>query len=114
MAAGTDGEGMIPEGDIDGRSIADVGPDDLGGYTQCHFFAGFGGWAYALRLAGVPDLGCWTGSCPCRPFSGAGKKLGTEDERHLWPEFLRLIAERRPRLVFGEQVEAPFVKALIG
>ncbi len=98
-------KGSIPEGDIDERSIADVGPDDLKRYTQCHFFAGIGGWAYALRLAGVPDLGCWTGSCPCQPFSAAGKKRGTEDERHLWPEFLRLIAERRPRLVFGEQVE---------
>lgn len=99
-------KGMIPEGDIDERSIVDVKPDDLGGYTQCHFFAGIGGWAYALRLAGVPDLGCWTGSCPCQPFSAAGKRRGTDDERHLWPDFLRLIAERRPRLVFGEQVEA--------
>jgi DNA (cytosine-5)-methyltransferase 1 len=98
--------GSIPEGDIDERSIADVGPDDLKRYTQCHFFAGIGGWAYALRLAGVPDLECWTGSCPCGPFSGAGKRRGMEDERHLWPEFLRLIAERRPQLVVGEQVEA--------
>ena len=98
--------GLIPEGDIDGRSIADVEPDDLGGYAQCHFFAGIGGWAYALLLAGVQDLECWTGSCPCQPFSAAGKKRGTEDERHLWPEFLRLIAERRPQLVVGEQVEA--------
>lgn len=96
--------GLIPRGDIDERSIADVGPDDLKRYTQCHFFAGIGGWAYALRLAGVPDLECWTGSCPCQPFSGAGKKRGTKDERHLWPEFLRLIAERRPQLVVGEQV----------
>jgi hypothetical protein len=28
---------------------------DLAGYVQCHFFAGIGGWSYALRLAGVPD-----------------------------------------------------------
>jgi DNA (cytosine-5)-methyltransferase 1 len=99
-------KGSIPEGDIDERSIADVGPDDLKRYTQCHFFAGIGGWPLALRLAGVQDLECWTGSCPCQPFSAAGKKRGTEDERHLWPEFLRLIAERRPQLVVGEQVEA--------
>jgi DNA (cytosine-5)-methyltransferase 1 len=98
-------KGSIPEGDIDERSIADVGPDDLKRYTQCHFFAGIGGWAYALRLAGMQDLECWTGSCPCQPFSAAGKKRGTEDERHLWPEFLRLIAERRPPVVLGEQVE---------
>jgi DNA (cytosine-5)-methyltransferase 1 len=99
-------KGMIPEGEIDERSIADVQADDLGGYAQCHFFAGIGGWAHALRLAGVQDLECWTGSCPCQPFSAAGKKRGTEDERHLWPEFRRLIAERRPQLVVGEQVEA--------
>ncbi len=98
--------GSIPEGDIDERSIADVQPEDLKRYTQCHFFAGIGGWPLALRLAGVQDLECWTGSCPCQPFSAAGKKRGTEDERHLWPEFLRLIAERRPQLVVGEQVEA--------
>jgi DNA (cytosine-5)-methyltransferase 1 len=99
-------KGSIPEGDIDERSIADVGPDDLKRYTQCHFFAGIGGWPLALRLAGVRDLECWTGSCPCQPFSAAGKKRGTKDERHLWPQFLRLIAERRPQLVIGEQVEA--------
>ena len=98
--------GSIPEGDIDERSIADVGPDDLKRYTQCHFFAGIGGWPLALRLAGAQDLECWTGSCPCQPFSAAGKKRGTEDERHLWPQFRRLIAERRPQLVVGEQVEA--------
>ena len=99
-------KGLIPKGAIDERSIAAVQPEDLSEYTQCHFFAGIGGWAYALRLAGVPDLECWTGSCPCQPFSGAGKKLGMEDDRHLWPEFFRLIAERRPQLVVGEQVEA--------
>ncbi len=99
-------KGLIPEGDIDERSIADVQPDDLRRYAQIHLFAGIGGWPYALRLAGVQDLECWTGSCPCQPFSSAGRKRGTEDERHLWPDFLRLVAERRPRLVVGEQVEA--------
>jgi DNA (cytosine-5)-methyltransferase 1 len=99
-------KGMIPEGEIDERSIADVQADDLGGYAQCHFFAGIGGWAYALRLAGVPDLECWTGSAPCQPFSAAGKKRGTDDERHLWPELFRLIRVCRPELVVGEQVKA--------
>ena len=99
-------KGMIPEGEIDERSIADVQADDLKRYAQCHFFAGIGGWPLALRLAGAQDLECWTGSCPCQPFSAAGKKRGTEDERHLWPQFRRLIAERRPQLVVGEQVEA--------
>jgi DNA (cytosine-5)-methyltransferase 1 len=99
-------KGMIPEGEIDERSIADVQADDLGGYAQCHFFAGIGGWAYALRLAGVPDLQCWTGSAPCQPFSAAGKKRGTDDERHLWPELFRFIRVCRPELVVGEQVKA--------
>lgn len=98
-------DGLIAPGDVDERSIADVQPDDLKGYTQCHFFAGIGGWSLALRLAGWPDeRTVWSGSCPCQPFSAAGQQRGTADERHLWPEFARLIAERRPPVVFGEQV----------
>lgn len=97
--------GLIADGEVDERSIADVQADDLRGFTQCHFFAGIGGWSYALRLAGWPDSRpVWTGSCPCQPFSIAGKGKGQSDERHLWPEFLRLIAECRPATVFGEQV----------
>jgi len=96
---------LIAPGDVDVRSICDVTPSDLEGYTQCHFFAGIGGWSYALRLAGwLDDRPVWTGSCPCQPFSTAGKGLGTADERHLWPELRRLIAERRPAVCFGEQV----------
>lgn len=97
--------GHIPAGDVDERSITDVSADDLVGYRQCHFFAGIGGWSLALRLAGWPDdREVWTGSCPCQPFSAAGKRAGVKDERHLWPEFHRLIAQRRPAIVFGEQV----------
>lgn len=97
--------GLIPAGDIDTRSIKDVQPHDLDGYEQCHFFAGIGGWPLALRIAGWPDdAEIWTGSCPCQPFSDAGKKRGTEDPRHLWPDFLRLIAAREPATAFGEQV----------
>lgn len=97
--------GLIAPGDVDERSIVEVQPADLRGYTQCHFFAGIGGWSLALRAAGWSDeRAVWTGSCPCQPFSSAGKQAGESDERHLWPEFLRLIAERRPPVVFGEQV----------
>ena len=97
--------GLIAPGDVDERSITDVRANDLVGYAQCHFFAGIGGWSYALRLAGWPDYRpVWTGSCPCQPFSGAGLGLGTADERHLWPELARLIGECRPPVVFGEQV----------
>jgi len=67
--------GVIPEGVVDERSIADVDSADLAGYDQCHFFAGIGGWAEALRLAGGGEWrGVWTGSCPCPPFSSAGKQ----------------------------------------
>ncbi|MGE6468586.1 DNA cytosine methyltransferase [Serratia proteamaculans] len=97
--------GHIAPGDVDERSIEDVKPDDLRNYTQCHFFAGIGVWSYALRNAGWPDdKPVWTGSCPCQPFSTAGKGDGFDDERHLWPHFHWLISECRPEYVFGEQV----------
>src|SRR5579859_1111465 len=95
-------EGDIAPGHVDTRSIEDVRPGDLAGYTQCHFFAGIGGWSLALRLAGWPDdQFVWTGSCPCQSVSGAGKRKGHADKRHLWPAFHRLIAECSPSIVFG-------------
>ena len=98
-------QGHIPPGDVDERSITEIFPHELTKYTQCHFFAGIGGWSLALELAGWPsDRPVWTGSCPCQPFSTAGKQLGTADERHLWPVFFNLIRECRPVAVFGEQV----------
>lgn len=97
--------GHIAPGEVDERSIEDVSPDDLRGFTQCHLFAGIGVWSHSLRLAGWPDdKPVWTGSCPCQPFSAAGKGDGFADERHLWPHFFHLISERRPQHVFGEQV----------
>jgi DNA (cytosine-5)-methyltransferase 1 len=98
-------EGLIPEGDVDDRSITEIKPSELDGYVQCHFFAGIGGWPYALRLSGWPeDRPVWTGSCPCQPFSVAGKGKGIKDERHLWPAFRWLIAQKRPATIFGEQI----------
>jgi DNA (cytosine-5)-methyltransferase 1 len=97
--------GIVMPGRVDRRSIAEVRGRDLNGYDQCHFFAGIGGWCEALRLAAWPsERPVWTGSCPCQPYSQAGQKKGDEDERNLWPEFRRLIAECRPATIFGEQV----------
>ncbi|MBT0720427.1 DNA cytosine methyltransferase [Rosenbergiella collisarenosi] len=104
-------QGHIADGVVDERSITDVKPEDLAGFTQCHFFAGIGGWSYALRLAGIPDnFPCWTGSPPCQPFSTAGKQLGQLDDRHLAPTFMRLVDECKPAILFGEQVAAAIGK----
>jgi len=99
--------GEIPPGDVDNRSIAEVMPDELQGYTQCHFFCGIGGWPLALRLAGWDATEpVWTGSCPCQPYSSAGKRKGDSDARNLWPAFFRLIRECRPPVCIGEQVSS--------
>ncbi|NPW76493.1 DNA cytosine methyltransferase [Pseudomonas aeruginosa] len=102
--------GHIAPGDVDERSIEDVHPDDLKHYTQCHFFAGIGVWSLALRRSGWPDdRPVWTGSCPCQPYSQAGKGLGIDDPRHLWPSWAWLIGERLPAVVLGEQVASKAV-----
>lgn len=96
--------GHIAPGDVDERSIEDVHHDDLRPYAQCHFFAGIGIWSLGLRRAGWPDdRPVWTGSCPCQPYSRAGRGLGFADPRHLWPSWSRLIRERRPSELLGEQ-----------
>jgi DNA (cytosine-5)-methyltransferase 1 len=97
--------GHIAPGIVDERSIEDVTPGDLAGFTQCHFFAGIGVWSYALRRAGWPDSRrVWTASCPCQPFSAAGQGVGFADERHLWPAFYHLTSQCRPDAIYGEQV----------
>lgn len=98
-------DGLIPKGYVDDRSITEVTAADLRGFTQCHFFAGIGGWPLALRLAGWPDdRPVWTGSAPCQDYSLAGKIAAQSGQRHLWPHQHRLIAECRPCTFFGEQV----------
>lgn len=103
--------GHLPAGEVDERSIAEVHPDDLSGFIQCHFFAGIGGWALAARLASWPDdRELWTGSLPCQPYSVAGAQRGHDDERDLWHHQLRLITARRPAVFMGEQVAAAIGK----
>lgn len=103
-------KGLIAKGVVDNRSILDVTPSDLVGFTQCHFFAGIGGWSHALRLSGISDdQPLWTGSPPCQPFSVGGIHLGKDDERHLAPHFVKLVGACRPRLLFGEQVASAAV-----
>jgi DNA (cytosine-5)-methyltransferase 1 len=99
---------LIPSGVVSEASIHDLKHEDLRAFTHVHLFAGIGGWAYALRLAGWPDdVPVWTGSCPCQPFSVAGKGRGVNDPRHLWPVMRELIAKCSPPIVFGEQVASP-------
>ena len=98
---------LIPDGVVDCRSITEVQPEDIKGFKQCHFFNGIAGWALALQLANWPvDLPVWCASLPCQPFSIAGRRKGIKDERHLWPEFYRLVKDCKPGVIFGEQVEA--------
>ena len=97
--------GKIPKGDVDERPIQEVRGSDLAGVRRAHFFAGTGGWEIALKYAGWPaNNEVWTASLPCQPFSSTGRRKGFDDERHLSPIFLRLVAKRRPATIFGEQV----------
>ena len=97
--------GVIADGEVDERSIIEVQANDIRGFTQHHFFAGIGGWSYALRLAGWSDTRpVCTASLPCQPFSVAGAQKGVDDERHLLPHFIELVKQCNFQTIFGEQV----------
>ena len=97
--------GHLPVGTVDEQDVRSVRVDNVQAFSICHWFAGIGGWALALSLAGwPPERPIWTASLPCQPFSVAGRRRGAKDSRHLWPIFRRLVAECRPPTVIGEQV----------
>lgn len=99
------GGDILPGGFVDDRSVADVTAEEIARFTQHHFFAGIGGWARALDLAGWPSSEpVWSASLPCQPFSSAGQQKGKKDERHLWPVFRGLVEQLLPPVIFGEQV----------
>lgn len=53
---------------------------------------------------GLRTVDVISGGFPCQPHSLIGKRLAENDERHLWPEFMRVVRELRPRAVVGENV----------
>jgi DNA (cytosine-5)-methyltransferase 1 len=103
-----EGAGFIAAGHVDDRDVRDLCAADLAGYGQVHLFAGIGLWSRALRLAGwSDDPPLWTVSCPCQPFSAAGRGGGIFDDRHIWPAAHWLIGQCRPVTILGEQVASP-------
>lgn len=102
--------GHLPAGDVDERDIREVSGDDFEAYGQCHFFAGIGGLALALRLAGVSDdASIVTGGPPCQDASVAasiqGRRTGLAGKRTgLALVMLALIAAQERDWVVFENV----------
>jgi DNA (cytosine-5)-methyltransferase 1 len=95
---------LWPHAAVDEASIVDLTGEMVAPFAhRAHFFAGIGGWEYALTLAEWPaDRQVWTGSPPCQSLSSA--RRGRTAAIDLWPVWLQLIASVRPRTIFGEQI----------
>jgi len=102
-------DGRLPSGQVDGRDVREVQPEEIPS-GQVHLFAGIGGFAYAARLAGLPDdFDIWTAGFPCQDISTAGKGAGLHGSRSgLFFEIARLLrgVGRRPTWVLLENVPA--------
>ncbi len=96
--------GHLPEGDVIEGDFREIVADDIP--ETAHWFAGIGGWPYALELAGWQGP-VWTASLPCQPFSSA-RRGRTNRDTDLWPEWFRFVAAKRPGTIFGEQVPNGF------
>ena len=57
-----------------------------------------------LESDGMPAIDLVCGGFPCQPYSAAGARLGSEDDRALWPQYRRIVKEFRPAWVLGENV----------
>ena len=98
-------DGWLPAGIVTDEDIRTLCEKDLTIYDQVHLFAGIGGFPLACRIAGLPDdFPILTAGFPCQPFSAAGKRHGTEDNRYLWPQTLAAIKRHRPAFAILENV----------
>jgi DNA (cytosine-5)-methyltransferase 1 len=103
--------GQITNGKVLEQPIAHLKPEDVTGFSRVHLFAGIGGWDLALTAAAWPShLPVWTASLPCQPWTKIGTRQKTTDPRdeQTYPEFLRLVTQCRPFVIFGEQVPAAY------
>lgn len=89
------------------RNILSVEIDDWCNQVTLHHFPKCKQYKNIYDFNGTEWAGkvdVLTGGFPCQPFSAAGKRKGTADDRHLWPEMLRVIGEIKPRWIIGENV----------
>lgn len=103
-------DGSLPDGYVDERDIREVAPADLAGFTQCHFFAGIGGFALGIKWAGAEHLQLATAGFPCQDISMAGPRDGLAGARSgLWFELTRFLCPTRFDYLILENVAAMLI-----